>query len=77
MSVIGASPQPQIIQGTRCYVFEETSAVPSAGTVDPGSVNFTLEILHLAMISTRTEDGFNSSGWFRICRQEHTNSLSQ
>ena len=42
MSATDASPQPQIIQGTRCYVFEETTAVASAGTVDPGSFNFTL-----------------------------------
>jgi len=33
--------QPQIIQGTRCFSFEETSAVVSAGTVDPGSINYT------------------------------------
>jgi hypothetical protein len=42
MFATNASPQPQIIQGTRCYVFEETTAAASAGTVDPGSFNFTL-----------------------------------
>jgi len=41
MFATDASPQPQIIQGTRCYVFEETTATASAGTVDPGSFNFT------------------------------------
>tara|TARA_R110000822_G_scaffold80531_2_gene191866 strand:- start:2601 stop:3362 length:762 start_codon:yes stop_codon:yes gene_type:complete len=35
-----AQPQPQIIQGTRCYSYEETSAVASAGATDPGSVNY-------------------------------------
>ena len=34
------NPTPTIVQGTRCYTFEETSAVPSAGTKDPGSVNY-------------------------------------
>lgn len=32
--------QPTIIDGTKCYSFEETSAVASAGTKDPGSVNY-------------------------------------
>lgn len=33
-------PVPTIIQGTRCYSYEETSAVSFAGTTDPGSVNY-------------------------------------
>lgn len=34
------TPVPTIIQGTRCYSYEETSAVGFAGTTDPGSVNY-------------------------------------
>lgn len=36
-----AQPVPTIIQGTRMFSFEETSAVASAGTKDPGSINYT------------------------------------
>jgi len=32
---------PTYIQGTRCYSFEETALAASAGTKDPGSVNYT------------------------------------
>ena len=35
-----STPVPTIIQGTRCYSYEETSAVGFAGTTDPGSVNY-------------------------------------
>lgn len=35
-----ANPQPAIIQGTRMYAYEETSAVVSAGVTDPGSINY-------------------------------------
>lgn len=34
------TPVPTIIQGTRCFSYEETSAVGFAGTTDPGSVNY-------------------------------------
>lgn len=36
-----STPVPTIIQGTRMYSYEETTAVGSAGTTDPGSVNYT------------------------------------
>jgi len=37
-----AAPQPQFLQGTRCYSYEETTAVSSAGSTDPGSDNYTI-----------------------------------
>jgi len=34
------NPVPTFIQGTRMYSYEETTAVASAGSTDPGSINY-------------------------------------